>query len=116
CSTKKSTAEVFNTILVDSEEGVMPTDPSISLLGSGTDLKVFYAYEKSTGVFLAYSDDCGDSFQLAAQTGSPGANYPSVRARFQGTDRRVDLLYLEQTSEGFELHDLRWTDFQLGAS
>lgn len=102
---------VFNDRELDFEIGVMPTDPTVALIGSGPNMQIFYAYDKSDGIYLLHSTDAGMNWSPAIRTGMPGAYQPSVHARMQGTELRVDLLYLETTQKGLELHDLRWSDF-----
>lgn len=102
--------------LVDQEDRVMPCDPHVSLLGSGTSMEIFYTYEKDDGVYLWYSDDASASFTLAHHVAHPGAAMPSVHARMQGAEKRVDLIYAAPDGWGMELHNKQWDDFSLGAA
>lgn len=102
--------------LVDQEDRVMPCDPHVSLLGSGTSMEIFYTYEKNDGVYLWYSDDASASFTLAQHVQHPGAAMPSVHARMQGTEKRVDLIYAAPDGWGMELHNQQWDDFSLAAT
>lgn len=116
CATRLVGQTVFTDVLVDSEENIVPMDPSVSLIGDGPDMQVFYAYEKSDGVYLKHSTNAGLSFTNVVTTGRPGANMPSVHAREQDGKLRVDLLFLDPAADGLELHDLRWEDFATAPS
>jgi hypothetical protein len=100
---------------LDREASVVPMDPHVSLLGSGSSLEIFYAYEKSDGLHLLHSTNAGQTFQHAWIAPVPGAFMPSVHARMQGTQKRVDVLYCSPTAVGLELHNLHWSDFTPGA-
>jgi hypothetical protein len=100
--------------LLDQQDRVVPADPHICVLGSGATMEIFYAYEKSDGVYLLHSSDAGVSFQQVHHVAVPGAMQPSVHARLKGTDKRVDLLYAAPDGWGMALHNVLWTDF--GAS
>jgi hypothetical protein len=97
--------------LVDTEENIVPMDPCVALLGSGPGLRIFYAYEKTTGIHLRQSGNAGLNWTHVTSMGSPGAYMPSVHARFQDGKLRLDVLYLEATSNGTELHSRHWDDF-----
>lgn len=99
---------------LDSEDNMIPTDPHVCVLGSGTSMEIFYAYEKSDGVHLLYSANAGQTFVTAASVPVVGAIMPSVHARFQGAERRVDVLYCAPSQWGMELHNLQWDDFSVG--
>ena len=102
--------------LVDQEDFVMPCDPHVSLLGTGTSMEIFYTYEKDDGVYLWYSDDASTSFTLAHHVQHPGTAMPSVHARMQGAQKRVDLIYAAPDGWGMELHNKQWDDFTLTAA
>jgi len=102
---------VINDRLVDTEENIVPMDPSVALVGSGASMQIFYSYEKSTGIQIRRSTDAGASFTHVVSTGSAGAYLPSVHARMQGAELRVDVLYLEPTENGAEVHSRHWDDF-----
>ena len=99
---------------IDREDNVMPADPHVSVLGSGATMEIFYAYEKSDGVHLYYSADGGTTFNSAAFVPNGGANTPSVHARMQGGQKRVDLLYVAPAAWGNEIHNVHWDNFVLG--
>lgn len=96
---------------LDREDFTMPCDPHVCVLGSGPTLQIFYAYEKTDGIHLLYSANAGLNFTQAAFAPEPGAAMPSVHARMQGSQTRVDLLYCAQASMGMEIHNVHWDDF-----
>lgn len=106
---------LFSDVLVDREDDVVPFDPHVCVLGSGSTMEVFYAYEKSDGAYLAYSSDAAGHFTPAQAVTVPGAQMPSVHARMQNGQKRVDLLYQSPTAWGLELHNLQWDNFGSGA-
>ncbi len=99
---------------LDNEENLMPTDPHISVLGAGPSMEIFYSYEKSDGVYVLYSSNAGQSFTQATHVAVPGAFMPSVHARMQGADKRVDVLYCSPANWGIEIHNLQWDIFAPG--
>lgn len=101
---------------IDREDRVMPTDPHVAVLGSGSTMEVFYAYEKSDGVHLKYSANAGLTWQNGAHVAIAGAMQPSVHPRMVAGQKRVDLLYTAPLGWGQELHDLHWADFTPGAT
>jgi hypothetical protein len=101
-------------VLVDSEQ-VFGRDPSVAVLGSGSSMQVFYAYEVQDGVRLATSSDGGATFALGPTFGAPGAHLPSVFARARNGATKVDVLYLASAANGNELHHARWADFGVSA-
>lgn len=109
CATRRY-GERFRDVLVD-EETLFGRDPSVSVLGEGTTLRIFYAYEVSTGVQLAVSADGGATFAYETPFGAQGAHLPSVFARQRGADTQVDVLYLAPAADGTELHQARWATF-----
>ena len=109
-----SAVRLFGGDFVDTlvEEGVIVgRDPSVSLVGSGASLRIFYAYESGDGVRLRTSTDGGRTFSPPSIVGDRSAMMPMVLARLQGGGTRVDLLYLIQDAEGRELHLRHWDDF-----
>jgi hypothetical protein len=116
CAVRQWGSQGFYDVLIDQEDNVMPADPHVSVLGSGATMEIFYAYEKSDGVHLYYSSNSGATFQLAHSVNIPGAMQPSVHARMQGAQKRVDLLFVSPDGWGLELHDLTWDDFTLTAT
>lgn len=101
------------TILVDMETETWGNDPSVAIVGSGATLRIFVAYETSTGIRLAEYRKLGGSLITGsiAVTGTPGAYLPSVHARMQGGALKVDLLYLTPSTYGFSLTRTGWTDW-----
>lgn len=97
---------VFDDVLVD-EDVLIGKDPSVSIVGN----RLFIAYEGRTGVLLKWSDDDGRSFSAAETIGDGSAHTPTVIAREQEGNLRVDVLYLAQGPEGQELHLRHWDDF-----
>lgn len=116
CAVRLNGTTSFNDKLLDQEQNVMPADPHVCMLGSGLGMEIFYAYEKTDGVHLLYSADAGLNWQLAASAPIPGAMMPSVHARMQGGEKRVDMLYMAPYGWGMELHDLFWQDFAVGSA
>ena len=96
---------------VDHVDQVLPADPDVCILGSGTSMKVFYAYEKDDGIHVQVSSNAGHSFVHVATAGNPGAMMPSIHARVLGEVLKLDVLFLDPSPAGFEVHDLRWADF-----
>src|SRR5690606_29737980 len=82
-TTRMAGSTTFNDVLIDEEVGVMPMDPSVALLGSGATMQIFFAYERTDGVYLAHSSNGGTSFAQVTKTGASGAFMPSVHARDQ---------------------------------
>lgn len=109
CATRRY-GEPIRDVQVD-QETVFGRDPSVSVLGEGASLRIFYAYEVSAGVQLAVSSDGGTTFAYETPFGTPGAHLPSVFARQRGTDTQVDVLYLAAAANGIELHQARWSTF-----
>lgn len=100
---------------VDHEDNVVPSDPHVAVLGSGSTMEVFYAYEKSDGIYLKHSANAGVTWQNGATVAIAGAIQPTVHPRMVGGLKRVDLLYCAPCGWGYELHDLHWDDFTPGA-
>ncbi len=107
CSTRRY-GESFVHTLVD-EERILGMDPTVAVLGQGSSLRVFYAYEVRDGLRLAVSADAGQTFVRGPAFGQPGDYQPSVFAREIGGNTRVDVLYLAQRASGTELHRSHWT-------
>ena len=96
--------------LVD-EERMTGYDPSVSLLGSGPSMKIFYAYEVPTGIRLRLSLDAGETFSSPVSAGDRWAQTPTILARMQGAQTRVDLLWIQSGGIGNELYIRHWDDF-----
>lgn len=93
---------------------VVTRDPSVSLVGEGAGLRIFYAYEGADGVRLRTSADAGQSWSAPQTVGEGWAYLPTVLAREQDDAVRVDLLYLTFQMYGTELHLRHWDDFDSG--
>ena len=100
----------FQDVLV-AEEIMIGWDPSVALLGSGSELKVYYAFEMRTGICLVRLVGGQVELQSFTQVGSPGAFAPSVFAREVNGAARIDLFYIAASSCGCELHASRWQAF-----
>ncbi len=116
CFIRSAGSSQGNDILIDSEREIVPNDPSVALWGSGPDLEIFYAYEKSDGVHLMHRQNAGTSFTEVASGGRAGSFMPSVHLREQNGLRRLDVLYLSPEIWGTELHSLHWDDFDSGSA
>ena len=98
------------------ESVVVGKDPSVALIGSGDNLRIFYAYEGVGGVLLRSSEDQGASWSSPIVVGNGMAHMPTVFARpGEGGVLKVDLLYLIMGNQGTELHLRHWDDFDSGA-
>lgn len=113
CATRLGTGGSFTDTLVDSETNVWPEDPSVALLGSGPTMRILYVYERADGIHLRQSQDGGQTFSWVTQVGGPGANMPSIHARVQNGQTRVDLLWLQPYAGGIGSHlcIARWDNF-----
>jgi hypothetical protein len=78
-------------------------------------MQIVCGIEKTDGIHVLRSDDAGLTFTPVAVTGRAGAMMPSVHLRESNGLVRLDVLFLDPTEYGFELHDLRWLDFASGA-
>jgi hypothetical protein len=86
-------------------------DPTVAVLGQGSTLRVFYAYEVRDGLRLATSGDGGASFAVGPLFGLAGDHLPAVFAREVGGQTHVDVLHLANRQLGTELHRTRWLDW-----
>jgi hypothetical protein len=93
------------------ESIVVGRDPSVSILGSGETMSIFYAYEGEDGVRLRSSRDAGRTFSPPVAVGGRSAHLPTVLAREQDGKTTLDLLYLVEGDEGRELHLRHWDDY-----
>ncbi|MBW2416275.1 MAG: hypothetical protein JRG76_17395 [Deltaproteobacteria bacterium] len=93
---------------------VVARDPSVSLVGEGPALRIFYAYEGVDGVRLRTSPDAGATWSAPQSIGERWSYLPTVLARDQEGALRVDLLYLTFNTYGTELHLRHWDDFDTG--
>ncbi len=107
--------ESWNDHLVE-QDVVVARDPSVSLIGSGTDLRIFYAYEGRTGARLRTSDTAGATWSAPIGVSDSWSFMPSVHAREQDGKMRVDILFLTWGDTGTELHLRHWDDFDSSAS
>jgi hypothetical protein len=116
CAVRPQGSYYFSDKEIDREDNSMPCDPHVSLLGSGATMEIFYAYERANGVHLWYSSNAGQTYQRVAHVQVPGAMMPSVHARMQGADKRVDLLYVAPDGWGLAVQNLHWDNFTTGAT
>ena len=100
--------------LVDTDVRVVPSDPHVALVGSGASMEIYYAYERSDGVYLQRSTNAGWTFTTVASVQEVGASLPSIFVRDQGGQKRVDLLFISQQGMGNEIHNLFWSNFTPG--
>jgi len=114
CAVRLYGAE-FKDILVE-EDKIVGRDPSVSLVGEGSGMRVFYAYESRTGVRLRVSDDAGKTFSDPVRIGDRSGSSPTVIARDQDGALRVDVVYLASGAHGMELHLRHWDDWAGGIS
>ncbi len=105
--------EAFVDHLVE-RDVVVTRDPSVSLVGEGQGLRIFYAYEGADGVRLRTSADAGATWSAPQTVGEGWSYLPTVIARDQGGQLRVDFLYLTFRMYGTELHLRHWDDFDTG--
>jgi len=110
CATRLFGAPAFDDVLVE-EDRVVGRDPAVSVLGSGPSMRIFYAYEARDGIRLRTSSDAGATFSAPEAVGGPGAYAPTIFARDQQGETRVDLLYIGEGEFGSELHLRHWDDF-----
>lgn len=90
---------------------VVGRDPSVSVVGSGDTMRVFFAYEGRDGIRLRTSDDGGRTFSAPITIGDGSATNPMVFAREQEGALRVDVVHLAQGEQGQELRLAHWDDF-----
>lgn len=114
CAVRRFGQSAFSDVLVDTETNIVPTDPHVAVIGSGVNMMILYAYERTGGIYLGFSNNAGASFTTSPIVAEAGAATPSIFARMQGTQLRVDLLFVTPVSAGLELHDMLWTDFSPG--
>jgi hypothetical protein len=95
--------------LVDREE-IFGMDPTVSVLGQGPTLRIYYAYEGRFGLRLAHSDNGGDKFKLDTMFGQPGDHLPAVFAREKNGGVQLDVVYIAAREQGNELYLSRWLD------
>jgi len=112
CATRRY-GQSFVDVEVDRLE-LFGMDPTVAVLGEGSSLRIFYAYEMRDGIRLAVSDDAGLSFAAPVTFGKQGDHLPSVFARLVGGATRVDVLYLASRELGTELHRSRWMNWPAG--
>lgn len=116
CAVRMWGSTSFDDKEIDRQTWVMPCDPHVSVMGSGSNMEIWYAYERDDGVLLWYSANGGLTYSLARHIATPGVMNPSVHARMQGGEKRVDLLYVAPSGWGLELHNEHWDDFTVGAT
>lgn len=102
--------ETMEDRLVDEQE-ILGMDPTVAVLGQGSTMRIFYAYEVQGGIRLATSEDGGASFTLAPVWGGSGDHLPAVFAREVAGKTRVDVVWLASRQNGLELHRAKWLDW-----
>ncbi len=112
CATRRYGESIVD-VVVD-QQVLFGIDPTVAVLGQGSSLRIFYAYEVGGGIRLAVSDDAGVSFAPPVAFGRQGDHLPSVFARQVGGQTRVDVLYLASRELGTELHRTRWMNWPTG--
>jgi hypothetical protein len=115
CAVRLFGQSTFTDTLVDWEQNIVPFDPHVSVVGSGASMQILYAYERRDGLVLARSSNAGATFSIVTVVSEVGAMTPSVFARMQGGQLRVDMLFATYSSGGLELHDMLWTDMATAA-
>jgi hypothetical protein len=93
------------------EDVTVARDPSVAVVGEGATMRIFYAYEGRDGVRMRTSDDAGATWSAPMFLDDPFSYLPTVIARAQGSELRVDLLFLTYAGVGTELHLRHWDDF-----
>ncbi|MCB9896003.1 MAG: hypothetical protein H6839_16335 [Planctomycetes bacterium] len=118
CAVRLWGQTTFTTTVVDAATRTTPTssDPHVSLLGTGSSMEIFFAWDRADGAHLAYSNDAGQTFTTVHSVIARGAFMPTVHARVVAGKKRVDMLYLMPTRWGLELHDALWDDFTATAT
>lgn len=115
CAVRRFGQSAFSDVLVDSETNILPYDPHVAVIGSGANMMILYAYERRDGIYLGFSNNAGTSFTTSQIVAETGAATPSIFARMQGADLRVDLLFVTPVGSRLELHDFLWTNFGPGS-
>ena len=100
----------FFDVLVD-EDTIISKDPSVSVVGEGETMRVFYAYEGRNGIVLRTSEDAGRTWSGPIPIGDRSAHMATVIARETPTGNKLDVLYLAYSGAGLELHMRHWEDF-----
>ncbi|MEN8151706.1 MAG: hypothetical protein ABFS86_17960 [Planctomycetota bacterium] len=113
CAVRPYGGEFFD-VLVEEDE-IIGRDPSVSLVGKGGNMRVFYAYESREGVRLRVSENGGRAFSSPMAIGDRAGVDPTVIARDQDGKLRVDVLWIAMGRKGNELHLRHWDDWDLGA-
>jgi len=110
CAVRHFGTTAIEDTLVD-EDRIIGKDPSVAVVGEGSAMRIYYAYEGREGVILRMSDDAGRSWSGPNPVGSRAAHLPTVIAR----GKTVDVLYLSYSDRGIELGLKHWDDFDAGA-
>jgi hypothetical protein len=112
CAVRLWQGEVVDGIV--EEDVVVGRDPSVSVVGSGSTMRIFYAYEGRDGVRLRTSEDAGATWSAPYAVPDPTAHTPTVIARTTSSATRLDILYLASGENGQELYRASWDDFGPG--
>lgn len=113
CATRLATGPVTD-YLIERFWTMWGCDPSVSIIGTGASMRIFYAYELPTGIRMVELRNLGATpivSSNAATVGAAGCYMPSVHARMQGSELRVDLLYLAPDGYGWSLRRMHWDDW-----
>ncbi|MCA8917046.1 MAG: hypothetical protein KDB90_16775 [Planctomycetes bacterium] len=113
CATRLSIGTTYD-YLIDAETSTWGCDPSVSIIGSGVGMRIFYAYEYSGGVRVVELVQFGAApigSSNAATIGLAGAYAPSVHARMQNGQLRLDLLYLAPAAYGWSLRRMHFDNW-----
>lgn len=118
CATKLATGQIFD-YLIETFQQTWGCDPSVSIVGTGIGMSIFYAFELPAGIRMIELRNLGAtpyvSSNAASLIGSGGCYMPSVHARMQGNQLRVDLLYLEPEGLGWSLRRWNFPDWSPGS-
>jgi len=113
CAVRPYGAAFFD-VLVEEDE-IIGRDPSVSVVGKGGSMRIFYAYESREGVKLRVSENAGRSFSSPMAIGDRSGSNPTVIVRDQDGKLRLDVVWMAVGPKGAELHLRHWDDWDLGA-
>ena len=110
CATRLDGTPTFHDVTID-EEIMVGFDPSVAVLGQGASLWIGYAYESVDGIKWTSSSDGGQTFSAPTSTNESQCMQPSLFARHQNGQTRMDLLYLHATATGTDLKLRHWDNY-----